>query len=691
MKKKNRLDSQKMSHMEHENISSREAEEREYKRRVINMLNRLMEESKDPDYDQYLVQMARDLDSGKASPWQVEQEAKRSYNQYKQRMVQQEMARIHALHRQQPSTQPKRNMEFRVGVHIFGFLGAVFILAAFVIFGFNFLNGLAQGLCLYGIAIVFVVLSELLLSRKFPAFSRVITGIGIGGLYVANFVNFLVLHTINGIVVLIVTLFIAAAAFLLSKKKESASMRIISLVGCYISFLPVQGFETEFAFLMSALLLFVINTFSIFIRNQKHQTIIDSVHIFFNILFTTILTGVAWTEELGPAYLVLFVLTAFAFCNILCLSRRAEKENIVFVFGCIANGIYLFLLFLIGTVSPEMTDSQMKLFVHLITEALIAAVCGVFFFLWNKEDGRKWAQVYYISGISFALSAYAEYPLEKIIVSLAVFFLIKFFADRKEIWVLDCFAAAWIGIQGLWISDDWYCWLFAAALLLSVLKVRRIHIYHELVVTFSILTIWWSQCNFYLYYKFNFDKGWFYPVSAGGLLLLFLLFNHLPWLKDKNQKPYNIINVIFMTIFYMGVWLCDSYIFSSIMMVLGAVSIVIIFRERYKMKLPRKQLFLAGFLVYFSLTGHYESPVIVSILLMLIALLCVVGGFKLRDKTERICGLILALFACIKLVIYDFREVEIFYKMIVFLSVGAIALIISFIYIQLEKSIERQE
>jgi len=296
-----------------------------------------------------------------------------------------------------------------------------------------------------------------------------------------------------------------------------------------------------------------------------------------------------------------------------------------------------------------------------------------------------------VAGVYFILSSNAEFPLEKIIVSLAVFFLIKIFADRKEMWVLDCIATAWIGIQGLWISDNWYCWLFSAALILAILKVRRIHIYHELVITFGILMVWWSQCNFYLYNKFDFDRGWFYPVSAGGLLLLFLLFNHLPLLRDKNQKPYNIINVIFMTIFYLGVWWCGSYIISSIMMVLGTVSIIIIFRERYKMKLPKKQLFLAGFLVYFSLTGHYESPVIVSILLMMIALLCVGGGFKLRDKTERICGLVLAFFVCIKLVVYDFREAEIFYKMIVFLVVGAIALIISFLYIQLEKNIGNQE
>ena len=72
------MDSGNMNHMEHKDIAGWENKEREYMQRVRNMLNRLMEESEDPDYDQYLAQMARDLDSGKASPWQVEQEAQRS-------------------------------------------------------------------------------------------------------------------------------------------------------------------------------------------------------------------------------------------------------------------------------------------------------------------------------------------------------------------------------------------------------------------------------------------------------------------------------------------------------------------------------------------------------------------------------------------------------------------------------------
>lgn len=75
---------------------------------------------------------------------------------------------------------------------------------------------------------------------------------------------------------------------------------------------------------------------------------------------------------------------------------------------------------------------------------------------------------------------------------------------------------------------------------------------------------------------------------------------------------------------------------------------------------------------------------------MAIALGCVGIGFIQKDKTERICGLVMAIFVCGKLVLYDFREVEMIYRMIVFLVVGVLALSISFIYILLEKNMDKK-
>lgn len=52
---------------------------------------------------------------------------------------------------------------------------------------------------------------------------------------------------------------------------------------------------------------------------------------------------------------------------------------------------------------------------------------------------------------------------------------------------------------------------------------------------------------------------------------------------------------------------------------------------------------------------------------------------------QRICGLVLVIFVCFKMILYDFSELESLHKMIVFMVVGAFALFISLIYIRLEK------
>ena len=54
--------------------------------RVKKRLLDLIEISRDPYYDQYLKQMLKDLEEGKASPQQVQQEMERTYKIYLERM-----------------------------------------------------------------------------------------------------------------------------------------------------------------------------------------------------------------------------------------------------------------------------------------------------------------------------------------------------------------------------------------------------------------------------------------------------------------------------------------------------------------------------------------------------------------------------------------------------------------------------
>lgn len=748
----NQQNNQEVSNLERARLLRREADFLENCERVKSRLRQLMELSEDPYYDRYLAQMWKDLENGKATPQQVEQEAQRSYLQYIRRRAQitaapskRQAAGEHAALRsydRQPESQTsikqpdsERNtglsvssadaeesakvpegsgslqeiggrephftrkdtnhnsLEFKVGVHVFGMTGALFVLAAFVIFGFHFLGGLGRGICLYGAALVLIICSELLGRKKAQAgFFGIVTGIGIGGLYIANIVNYLVLHTINGIEAMTAALIISLSSIFLNRKKNSAWIRIISLTGCYLCFFPAKGFESELYFLVIAVMLLVVNIAGVFFGNQSRRTVINVAHLLLNTVFTLVLVRKAWVEEISPLYLVFYVATVFIFVSVLSFKECLKQREMPFVLCCIENGILIFLLFVIGNLHPQVAEQpEMALFVHLTSEVLILTICLVTFLLWDKEDKRKWAQLYYAAGVILLSGSFSEYHLEIIISVLLTFFGVKFFASKREVLLLDCIVVSWVGITGVWLSDSWYCWIFAGALFLSAFRIRQAYLYHEFAVTVSVLYIWWRQCRFYLAEEAGVNGGWLYPVSAGMLLILFLLFNHLPVLKNKKQQPYNIVSLIVMSLYYFMVWFWHSYIFSSIMMVLGALTILIVFRKRYELEISRKYLVLAGFLTYFSLTGHFQSPVIVSILLMVTALGCVGIGFKRQERTERISGLILAFFVCLKLIFYDFREVAVMYRMLVFLVVGVIALIISYIYVKLEKKERNQD
>ncbi|MCI9204436.1 MAG: hypothetical protein HFI97_12140, partial [Lachnospiraceae bacterium] len=147
---------QEISNLERAVKLRREADFLESCERVKSRLRQLMELSEDPYYDRYLAQMWKDLESGKATPKQVEQEAQRSYLEYIRRMTPIKSA---LPKRQAPGghvfsnsyerqsqlpvniKQPKHKgtrqntLEFKIGIHVFGMTGALFVLAAFVILG----------------------------------------------------------------------------------------------------------------------------------------------------------------------------------------------------------------------------------------------------------------------------------------------------------------------------------------------------------------------------------------------------------------------------------------------------------------------------------------------------------------------------------------------------------------------------
>lgn len=658
-----------------------EAEALEAKERMKIRLFKLIEISKDPYYDQYLNQMLKDLESGKATPAQIGREADRTYRLYCQRMG---LEKAQVSNDISPVSVPQKAkataVEFKIGAGIFSTVGAVFVLASFVIFGFNFLTGIWQGLCLYAAALTVILLSELIVKRINRSFSIVITGIGIGSLFISTVINYLVLKTISGIVAVLITAVIALLSILLSWKKDAASIRLISFFGCYISFLPIKGFESELSFLIMAGMLLLINIVSVFLPNQKNKEIINAVHMAAHTIFTGVVTGVVLADGMDIRYPAFFVITSLVLLNLIYLREKEEKKIWSTIIFCLTIGFCAVYLVSIGGLSHGETNEKLMLFNKLMIEIMAIATGIVFFILWGKEKYR-WIQYYFIAAIVVLFNGFTDYKLETVIGILGIFIFTKMLNHVKELTVLDGILTIITALQGLYMAKEWYIWIFALVMLLSVIRIKKMAVFHEIVITLFFIIGMLAR----------FNGNWTLPGCAGVLLLLFLMFNHLPFLKDQKQVPYNIVNIIFAGFFYLCAWFCYDYIISSVTMLIGAAAIIISFRKRYGLAIPRKYLLLAGFLTFMILTAHYKTPVIVSILLMLVAVGCVGIGFGLKDKVYRIFGLIMAICVCMKLVIYDFRGLPSLSKVILFFAVGLIALCISFLYIYLEKREDREE
>ena len=644
--------------------------------RTEQKLSELMRLSKEPYFSRYVAQMKKDLEEGVATPLQVEREADRSYAEYQRRMRDREAA--------QPELKTK-SVEFKIGIHVFSLIGALFILAAFVTFGFYFLKGAFQGICIYMAAFALVLFSELFLRRKMQKFAGVITGIGIGCLYAANIVNYLVLHLVNGIIAVLLTLLIAAASIWLSRKRDSVVIRLIGLIGCYVCLYPIHGFETELSFFVLTVILFIVNVAGVLFPNQSRAAAILAVHAALNVIFTGALLIIAGLDHVQATYLAALLLSSFIFMEIMAfVNRKREKDNEIFIITCIGSGLLLFMMFLLETITGEQL-------VGLIMAAVTAAVSMLLFLLWEKEDERKWAQVYFAAGLFLLIGAFSDQPVEQTITVGVIFLIARIGNRQRQLTALEAIAAVAVGLTGIGLSGSVYAYILAALLVLLSFRINKLYVFHEIVTTASVLVIWFLKCEWFRLYNWGMDGKWFYPVAVLLLMLLFLLFHHLQGLRDKKQEVYNIVSLCFIGIFCL-LPLFEGHLWTRIaIMAAGTLAAFLLLRKRYGLYWKGNTLLWAGFFSLYSITGNFGSPVVSSILIMAAAFFLVGIGFRHKEKMERITGLVLAALVCLKLVLYDFREAELLYRMIVFLIVGVMALGISFLYMFLEKKMAQKK
>ncbi len=530
-----------------------------------------------------------------------------------------------------PQNKQKGSFEFSIGAGLLSVVGILFILAGLIILSVNYMNGFAKGISMCVIAVAVIIFSEIYIKKKQIKIANAVTGIGLCVLFAATVANAEYFHYI---VTLVLVFLSALVTLIFCKRKDSVLYKYISILGSYICLYPSEGVMDGWAFVIICLLLFVIHMAAILIPLKKESRGFMITGMIWNLIYLFLFVALANEGGIESGYIIVHILLAAIVFWVHALKTTYAKEN--------GTGLFL----LAGT------------FAYYL---VLTDVLRDFFY------ANDW---YYIG------------------IVLGFFLIVQIFAVKKS--AIGIAAAVLIGtfIQYVFhLGETNYIDLaILGAFGISLLLIKQWKLFYQLVITLAFLlyplahsaqwsVIWQSDLNILL--------------CSGILIALFLISNHAKWLYHTYTYVYNWICISILAVMQLAMFGCDSLFVFSFMLIIGLTIFEALLRERYRTGIKNKEVWMIVYLTYMGLNFPNDNFIIINIVMTVIALCSVIIGFAKKHKGIRIYGLLLALFICAKIVIYDCRTVSHMNRIMLFIGVGVVILAISFVYTRLEKRLQQ--
>lgn len=591
-----------------------------------------------------------------------------------------------------------RDPEFIIGAAVLSAVGGIFLLVALMLVWVNYMNSFAKGMSLYLLSAVFLSVSEILVRRKLPKLSYVLTSVGIGGIYVSTMVNYRWLHHFReGAGVLVVAVF-TVLVLLYGWARNVPWYRIAGLLFFYPCLLMGELKFGDDGYFVVLAVAFAVSLVGALLPLRRQAAAVTSVSMLAMVLLFKIPFRV---DESVMIQGMIHVMGALFVLHLLLHRQLKLSRDIGSQDGMKASGetgrflsfsCYLISLFFLYLRLAGVAFGRQVLFSGALQACMlgIGIVCAVSFAILLRFK-EKWSIYYFANIVALTVYGIMELRDERGIAwggwcLVAMLLLAQLLSLRKErlLWPSQAIITALSCMTVLIVSDRAYTYVLAAVLLLSVLLVYYWHTYYELTVTYTLALLFISDLPMMLVP----------PVFVGTLFVGVILVNNVGRLRGRFPLAYNWAALSGQIVAYFSLMFPifrNSYLTHFCMAVLGLAVIWLVLDEKYGLRCRFRLFFTELFLVYIVLVLRLEPSVFNSILLMGIALVGVGGGFALREKNARICGLIISLLVCGKIVLYDFRGGVVTQRILLFLVTGLIALIIGGIYIVLEKKTREKQ
>lgn len=369
-----------------------------------------------------------------------------------------------------PHTKNKRTLEYRIGTAFLGVVGILFILIAFVTFGLQYMSSTLQGILFYILGVAIFAGSELFLAKKLEKFSYFVSGLGIAGLYITTILNYLYLKIFPSYAALIITVAVTAFFIWYSRRKDSAMMRIICLLGCYISLVPLGELDNLIAFAIPALIIFALNLTGFLCPVKGKNVIADYVQYICTIAFLFYMDHLLYISGLQMWPLYLLVCGCIVTLHLLCLGRDKNVPYLILYWA--ANVFFFGFLWSVGNYEDWMIWGVVG----------VAVIGAVFTFLYRKTHLFC---APYVMGAVYALVAFqmCDNKLAVCLCGMIVFVINRLFAAfRKEYAPVDAvytmFAVLYVCF--LTRNDDVRLlgYAFACVIIIGAFFVKKYKQYH---------------------------------------------------------------------------------------------------------------------------------------------------------------------------------------------------------------------
>lgn len=328
--------------------------------------------------------------------------------------------------------------------------------------------------------------------------------------------------------------------------------------------------------------------------------------------------------------------------------------------------------------------------IHLVVAGVITLLLTLLVMGYDKLRRKKSWQMNGISAAAYygfvVMCCYygvveSQSLFAKLITLCVLLVITRLVAGNKVMYPLDSILAALCVLFALAETENVYGYVMMGVLILSALCIRFWHLYYQILITLTAAV--------FLPASFVAVESEIVLTLIVAIVWLFmLLFNHIRFVRGRNIAAYNYFAMIVVAVCLFFLPLAESQqyrIFYFIFTFLGGGFIYFMFQKKYYLPEKEKGLILSAFLTYMVVAGDFTYPITGSILLLIIGGVSIGCGFAFSDRKIRIYGLVVALLVCVKITLVDFSGGEPLQRMILFFAAGMVALLISGIYILLEK------